>query len=91
MNFDEALKKLGIEDYSERIFHSNSHGELFHLMDYVCLAQSLEEYEPGAFREWFDGVVKQAEETWNRPESIFQHIYSIVKDNLPDNKSLDQN
>ena len=39
MNFEEALKKLNIEDYKEAIFNSNSHGELFHLMDYILLHQ----------------------------------------------------
>ena len=29
MTFGEALKKLGIEEYKERIYNSNSHGELF--------------------------------------------------------------
>ena len=33
MNFEEALKKLDIEEYEERIINSNSHGELFHLQD----------------------------------------------------------
>ena len=38
MNFKESLKILGIEDYAERIYSSNSHGELFHLQQYFILA-----------------------------------------------------
>ena len=39
MTFDEALKILDIEIYKNRIIHSNSHGELFHLADYILLAK----------------------------------------------------
>jgi len=35
VNFQEALKILNIEEYGERIFRSNSHGELFHCIDYI--------------------------------------------------------
>ncbi len=76
MSFKEAIKKLNIEDYGERIFNSNSHGELFHLMDYILLAQSLPDVS--WFREWFVSVVEQAEQTWERPESVFQHITKIL-------------
>lgn len=78
MSFKEALKKLNIEDYGERIFNSNSHGELFHLMDYILLAQSLS--DASWFREWFVAVVAQAEQEWKRPESVFQHITKILCD-----------
>jgi len=77
MNFIEALKILGIEDYSQRIFNSNSHGELFHIHQYFALAQTFKE-DASWFREWFEGVVKFAEEKWERPESIFQHISDIL-------------
>ena len=73
MNFNEALKVLGIEDYAERIINSNSHGELFHLRQYFILAEMLKDDATG-FREWFEKTVKWAEENWERPESIFQHI-----------------
>lgn len=72
ITFEEALDKLNIVDYKERILHSNSHGELMHLMDYVYIAQSLE--DTSWFREWFERVLAWAEQTWERPESIFQHI-----------------
>lgn len=84
LGFDDALKILGIEDYSDRILLSNSHGELFHLMDYIGLANLINHYpELGImFRPWFKGVVKSAEETWKRPESIFQHIGTVWNDHM---------
>lgn len=74
MTFNEALQKLNIEDYGERIFNSNSHGELFHLMDYMVIANALEGTDASWFRPWFVAVVDLAEKNWQRPESIFQHI-----------------
>ena len=76
MSFKEALKKLNIEDYGERIFNSNSHGELMHLMDYIMLAQAIP--DPSWFREWFIKVVEMAEKEWSRPESVFQHTPKIL-------------
>ena len=60
MNFQEALKVLNIEDYAERIFKSNSHGELFHLQQYFTLAETFKD-DSKWFREWFEAVVKFAE------------------------------
>ena len=71
MTFNEALKKLNIEDYGERIFNSNSHGELSHCMDYISLAQM---DDVSWFRTWFEATVKWAKNKWSRPESIFQHM-----------------
>ena len=82
MSFREATKKLNIEKYNERIFNSNSQGELFHLCDYVSLAESITD-DPPWFAEWFDKVVKYAEDNWNRPESVFQHILEILRQSLP--------
>jgi hypothetical protein len=76
MSFKEALKILNIEDYGERIFSSNSHGELFHLADYIMLAKSLP--ETGWFREWFIKVVEKAEKEWQHPEYVFQHILKTL-------------
>ncbi len=81
MNFHESLKILGIEEYGERIFNSNSHGELFHLYDYISLAESIGETD--WFKKWFNGIVKQAEEKLERPESVFQHIIEIYNSHLP--------
>ena len=81
MNFKEALKILNIEDYGERIFNSNSHGELFHMYDYIILAETLKD-NPTWFREWFENVVKLAEEHWDRPESVFQHMFTIFNERI---------
>ena len=80
MTFKGALKKLNIEDYGERIFNSNLHGELFHLQHYFMLAEKLDGAE--WFREWFELIVKFAEEKWERPESIFQHIPKMLRDSI---------
>ena len=78
MTFEKALKELNIEDYADRIFSSNSHGELCHLNDYVLIAESLEEDKKQYFRALFLEAVKYAENNWDRPESMFQHIPGIV-------------
>lgn len=79
MNFKEALQKLGIEDYAERIWHSNSHGELFHLEQYLTLSEKIKN-ETKWFRAWFEETVKYAEANWERPESVFQHISKIIEE-----------
>lgn len=79
MTVTEALKKLNIEDYGERIFNSNSHGELFHLYDYIMLAETIND-NVDLFRPWFVGVVAWAEKNWKRPESIFQHIPRMLEE-----------
>jgi hypothetical protein len=80
MNFNEALEILGIEKYAERIFKSNSRGELFHLQTYFVLAEHIGKTD--WFANWFDEVVKWAEENWERPESIFQHIDKVLEQQL---------
>jgi len=72
MTFNEALIKLNIEDYTERIFNSSSHGELLHLPQYIKLAEIVE--TPVQFRTWFIAVVDHAEKNWARPQSVYQHI-----------------
>jgi len=89
MKFTEALKILNIEDFKDRIWNSNSRGELSYLADYIILAQRLEEYFPEEiplFRKWFLHVVKEAEKTWERPESIFQHIMKVFLDHISKHK-----
>ena len=78
MRFKDALKKLDIEDYGERIFSSNSHGELFHVMDYIAIAKTFD--DTSWFREWFEEVVEWAEKEWEHPEHIFQHIIRCLKE-----------
>jgi hypothetical protein len=80
MPFLEALQKLDIEDYGDRIFSSNSHGELFHIMDYIYIAENNE--DPSWFKAWFESMIKMAEENWNRPESVFQHIPSLLQQSV---------
>lgn len=77
-SFKESLKELGIEEYYERIYHSNSHGELFHMMDYMQLAEVLSEKDKKIFPLWFDEIVKGAEKEWKRPASVFQHIIKLM-------------
>lgn len=83
MNFNEALKILNIEDYKERIFNSNSHGELFHLEQYFLFAEIFKD-DPSWFREWFMAMVDWAQENWSRPESVFQHMDRLLKETIFD-------
>jgi hypothetical protein len=78
MNFHEALVMLGIVDFEDRIINSNSHGELFHIYDYIQIAENLK--NPDAFRIWFLEVVDFAEKNWERPESVFQHMIKMLGD-----------
>lgn len=80
MNFGEALKILGIEEYSERISNSNSHGELFHLYQYYAMAEILGQTD--WFADWFKIAVNHAEREWERPESVFQHIDRLLLDSF---------
>ena len=84
ITFKEALKKLHIEDYGERIFNSNSHGELFHCQDYISIAGQLNEDQCKLFRKWFIETVKIVKEKWQRPESVYQHIYRLFSDAITD-------
>lgn len=77
MEFTEALKILGIEDYKEKIFNSNSKGELFHLSQYYELAKIFKG-NSNIFRDLFESAVKSANKTWERPDSVYQHIYEIL-------------
>lgn len=81
MTFQESLKVLNIEDYGERIFNSNSHGELFHLYQYPVIAEALKDSTCN-FREWFEAAVKFAEDNWQRPESVFQHIQKLLIESM---------
>ena len=87
MTFEHALKKLDIEDYGERIVHSNSHGELFHCLDYIWLAEAGADKDMSWFRPWFEDIVDWANEHWQRPESIFQHILVILKQFFKESKA----
>ena len=78
LSFEEALQILNIEDFRERILSSNSHGELLHCYYYIQIAQldSAKDW----FRPWFMEVVKWAEDNWERPDSVFQHMPRLIQD-----------
>lgn len=78
MDFKEAIAFLEIEEYGERIFNSNSHGELSHLDDYILIAEKIPKELVPVFKRFFENTVKYAEENWYRPESVFQHILKIM-------------
>ena len=54
MTLREALRKLGIEDYHDRIFNASPTGELYHLWGYAELAQKLDQKHLDDFREHFE-------------------------------------
>jgi len=74
---DAELESLGILDFKDRIWNSNSHGELGHLEDYIWLAKTFKG-EEDLFRILFLESVKFAEKNWKRPESIFQHMPEMI-------------
>ncbi len=76
IDLSEILKRLNIEEYEDRILNSNSHGELFHVYDYFNIYETLKESSLMLvlFSIFFKSLVKFAEENWERPESIFQHM-----------------
>lgn len=73
MTFKEICTKLGIPEYSEAIFNSNSRGELFHIYDYKDLADRLKG-DPAVFVKCFKHYDAIAKSTWKRPESWYQHL-----------------
>lgn len=85
--FKDIAEKLDISEYAERIFNSNSNGELSHLWDYAILAEHADTKDMSWFRPWFISVVEDAEKTWERPESVFQHIPQILNIYLQENQA----
>ena len=75
MTFNEALKKLNIEYYGERIWKSNSHGELFHLDQYIQLADYILVEDTSWFREWFECVLKEL----NNDQLVFQMVLTVLE------------
>lgn len=86
--FIEALKILGIEEYKDRIFNSNSHGELFHLNDYVVMAEYLNTPDDPWFGKWFRAVVEWSDKNSKNPNAVFQHIPEILKQQLYDGQFI---
>ena len=81
MKFKEVCKKLGIKKYAKRIWNSNSHGELFFIYDYYNILRICEKDKSFSelFPYYMDAIVSYAEENWERPESVFQHIPKMLK------------
>lgn len=86
MNFNEAVIKLGIQEYADRIYNSNSRGELSHLNDYIFLATTFP--DPELFAKWFKDAVLMAEKHWKRPESVFQYIPRLLLESLKEYHQL---
>lgn len=78
MDFEQALERLNIQDYKHRILGSNSHGELFHTLDYIEIAEIFEGHDASVFREWFESIVVFAEKNWSCPEHVFQHVPRMI-------------
>ena len=85
MTFTEALKVLGIEDYAERIWKCNSHGELFHIEQYIQLVEEVlyDVEDKSWFRPWFESVLKKL----NNDQLVFQKMLEILKYQLQSTKS----
>lgn len=78
----------GHGEFGDKIFRSNSHGELFHLEQYFHLAKLAQEDKvfKEQFPKIFKDIVDQANEKWERPQSVYQHIITILKNNLQTNE-----
>ena len=78
ITFYDALKKLKIEKYCDRILKSNSKGELIHTQYYFMLSDHIDSRDVSEFSKWFDKMVEFAEKNWKRPESVFQHVPRLL-------------
>ncbi len=86
MNFIQALKKLNIEDYEKDIINSNSHGELFHLQDYIAIAEI--KCSQNWFREFLKDMIEMTNKSWERPKSVFQHIIPLLEKTIQVGKNI---
>lgn len=77
MNFNDVCKRLGIEDYSEAIFNSNSRGGLSHLMDYNKWADIIPD-DNSSFRKCFLWALDWSNKNSKNPSAMFQHIDSAI-------------
>jgi len=82
MTFEDVCKELGIAEYTQAIFSSNSHGELMHLSDYTTFLEIHREHEwfCELFPDWFKETVELAEKHWERPASVYQHMPKLFMD-----------
>lgn len=90
-SFEQALKILGIEIYAERIFKSSSTGELFHLEQYISFAAQFKDTDLSWFPIWFTRVVEYAENDWQYPEYVFQHMLRIFAQTLEKKEQIQNN
>lgn len=79
MTFPESLQILGIADFEERIYNSNSHGELMHLADYHMMAAEFPPEMLPYFRTIFLSIVDYCGKNWRHPESCFQHMPELFR------------
>lgn len=86
MNLEQSLKHLNIYDYLNDILNSNSKGELFHLNQYIIIAEMYSKYNDNEFkilfREYFINTYKLYSKKWKRPQSFFQYFEEIHLNDL---------
>lgn len=91
----QAFELMGIPELHDRAFHSNSHGELFHMMDYIQLARYavtnrsvmegmtddiMEMVSLHVMGAYITSVIEWTDANWERPDSAFQHMPRLVSD-----------
>ena len=90
-SFKDICTILGIPEYTEAIFNSNSRGELFHTKDYYELAKRLNGRDPAIFVKCFKHYDEIAKRTWQRPQSWYQYLadcLNMAASDLNCNKEL---
>ena len=80
MSFQQVCAKLGIPEYTEAIFHSNSHGELMHTADYYEIQKGKKKSDLKWFRPLFLICDAYAKKNWERPESWYQHMPKMMQE-----------
>lgn len=79
MNIAQVCEELGIPEYAERIWHSSSTGELYHVLDYHQMLEACKNAEEKLLiGRCIKIVVEWAEENWSRPESVFQDMPRMI-------------
>lgn len=87
MDFEESLVYLGIEKYRNRIFESSSNGELYHLGDYMMIANNITFKDSNKFFvKWFDDLVARAKNELSNPELVFMHVLDCFNNSMGANK-----
>lgn len=73
-----AVERLKLSEYWERIFNSSSRGELWFLEKYIRLNAAVKDDDIDEIKGFFDVAIKEIEETWERPESMWQHPEKMI-------------